>query len=243
MGGGQDQKKARGPTLAQSPSHLLHRAQQVAADEFASRLSKSGLTVRQYAVLTAVSNHPGLTQSSLVQITGVDRSTLADLIARMQERGLVARDRLEQDGRAKAVTLTEAGRAALTASEAKAQAADEAILAMLPKGKRQVFLTLLQRISGVTEADLQKGKGKGKKADTKANKTKKKADLKSKLAPSPAQPLKTEKSGQPLRAAKPAKEKAVKATQEKKPSKKKKAKRTAKPAEAGRKPTAKLRAT
>jgi len=176
MGDGKDSKQARAPALAYSPSHLLHRAQQVAADEFAARLAHSGLTVRQFAVLTAVSGHPGLTQSNLVRMTGIDRSTLADLIARLQERGLVARDRLEEDGRAKSVTLTEAGRKVLAASEAKARAADEAILALLPKGKRQAFVTLLQRISGVSEADLAKGPSKGKAKALKPKKKAKSAD-------------------------------------------------------------------
>lgn len=176
MGEGKESKKGRAPSLVQSPSHLLHRAQQVAADEFAARLSKGGLTVRQYAVLTAVADNPGLTQSGLVRLTGVDRSTLADLIARLQERGLVARDRLEEDGRAKSVTLTPAGRDALAASKAKAVAADEAILALLPKGKRELFVTLLQRLSGITEADLEKEQRKARKGkaakDKKASKQK-----------------------------------------------------------------------
>jgi DNA-binding MarR family transcriptional regulator len=148
--------------LADRPSHLLHRAQQVAADAFAAHFPRSELTVRQFAILSAVAAQPGLTQSKLVRVTGVDRSTLADLIARLQERGLVLRDRVEQDGRAKSVTLTLQGEAALVACAPAAEAADAAILDALPKSKRAVFLALLQQV--ITELDARERKRAKKRA-------------------------------------------------------------------------------
>lgn len=145
-----------GRSLADSPGHLLHRAQQLAADAFGAHFPRAELTIRQYAILSAVDAHPGLTQTKLVRITGVDRSTMADLIARLQERGLVARGRLEEDARAKSVTLTAAGKAALAACTPAARAADQAILDALPKSKRELFVSLLQRIIGELDASERK---------------------------------------------------------------------------------------
>ena len=51
-----------------------------------------GLTQRQFAVLEAVSQKSGLTQTDLVRATGIDRSTLADLVSRMTTKGLLARE-------------------------------------------------------------------------------------------------------------------------------------------------------
>ena len=54
-----------GNLLNRSAAHLLHRACQRATDIFADEAQKSGLTPRQYVVLTAVSHQEGLTQAEL----------------------------------------------------------------------------------------------------------------------------------------------------------------------------------
>ncbi|MEL6829493.1 MAG: MarR family transcriptional regulator, partial [Pseudomonadota bacterium] len=92
-------------TLAMSATHLLHRAQQVAVNISAAGLAEKGLTIRQFAVLAALHDEDGQSQSSLVDATGIDRSTLADMVSRMEKSGLVARVKSNSDGRAKAVSL------------------------------------------------------------------------------------------------------------------------------------------
>src|SRR5262245_8283548 len=68
--------------LERSPIHLLHRAGQCASDIFQGEMATGDLTPRQYAVLVAVSQNEGLSQTHLVEKTGVDRSTLADIVRR-----------------------------------------------------------------------------------------------------------------------------------------------------------------
>jgi MarR family transcriptional regulator, temperature-dependent positive regulator of motility len=133
--------------LNSSPSHLLHRAQQAAAERFAVAFGADGPTLRQVAVLAAVSAREGLTQTELVRTTGVDRSTLAEMVARMTSRGLLARSKSETDARANAVRLTDAGRAALAAAEPTLLAVDAAVIALVPKAKRAAFLEALTRIA------------------------------------------------------------------------------------------------
>jgi DNA-binding MarR family transcriptional regulator len=98
--------------LEQSPSHLLHRALQRALDIYAEEFGDGGVTQRQFAVLAAADERAGATQADLVRITGIDRSTLADMARRMIGKGLLERERSNLDARANAVRLTEAGRAA-----------------------------------------------------------------------------------------------------------------------------------
>src|SRR5215469_17566675 len=102
----------QGP-LERSPSHLLHRALQRALDVYAETAGPTAVTQRQYAVLSAVAMREGLTQADLVRATGIDRSTLAELVARMLGKGLLARERSNEDGRANTVSLTDKGRTAL----------------------------------------------------------------------------------------------------------------------------------
>ena len=75
--------------LDHSPSHLLHRALQRALDIYAEAFGEGGITQRQFAVLAAADEHAGATQADLVRITGIDRSTLADMVRRMLGKDLL----------------------------------------------------------------------------------------------------------------------------------------------------------
>lgn len=98
------------------------------------------LTPRQYAVLVAVSQNEGLSQTNLVERTGVDRSTLADIVRRMLKKGLLQRRRTKDDARAYAVKLTDEGWRILKAADPLARRVDEKILAALPGQQRERFL-------------------------------------------------------------------------------------------------------
>ena len=69
--------------LDRSSLHLLHRAGQRAGEVFAREMG-SDLTPRQYAVLASVAKSEGLSQTDLVAATGIDRSTLADVVRRAE---------------------------------------------------------------------------------------------------------------------------------------------------------------
>jgi DNA-binding MarR family transcriptional regulator len=141
--------------LDASPSHLLHRVLQLALDIYAEETGAGAITQRQFAVLTAVARNEGLTQTDLVKATGIDRSTLADMVARMIAKGLLERERSSLDARANTVRLTEQGRAELDGATPKVEAADRRILALLPHGKRDSFLNVLRAMTRKAEAAAQ----------------------------------------------------------------------------------------
>ena len=146
-------KKAReAGSLAESPSHLIHRALQLALDIYSREVGSDGLTQRQFAVLEAVSLRSGLTQTDLVKVTGIDRSPLADLVARMAQRGLLSRERSTLDARAMAVRLTPEGETALADARPRVVEADRQIMALLPKGRRESFLEILAELAGAADA-------------------------------------------------------------------------------------------
>lgn len=171
------------PALDKSPSHLLHRALQLALDIYADEFGSGGLTQRQYAVLAAVETKEGLTQTDLVRITGIDRSTLADMAARMIVKGLLERQRSTSDARANAVRLTEAGRAALDEARPKMAAADARLLKLLSGGKRETLTGLLRDLV----------KAGDEIADPPAEKPAKAPKVKKAKAEKPAKPAKPKK--------------------------------------------------
>jgi DNA-binding MarR family transcriptional regulator len=178
--------------LDRSPSHLLHRALQLALDIYAEEIGAGALTQRQYAVLSAVMAKEGCTQSDLVRATGIDRSTLAELVARLIGKGLLGRERSTLDARANTVSLTPEGRAAVEAAGPKVARADARLMALMPAGKRDAFLKTLRdmaRAAGkspqpdeaaATETRTIK-KGKAEKADKAEKKKKKKKSKKAVL--------------------------------------------------------------
>ncbi|MEL6365998.1 MAG: MarR family transcriptional regulator [Pseudomonadota bacterium] len=131
-------------SLETSPGHLLRRAQQYAYDLYAKEVGKTGPTPRQFAVLHTVSENEGLSQTDLVRRTGIDRSTLADMISRLIKKGYLARERTKTDARANAVRITAAGKKVLTSAQSKVTKAETAALNVLPKTQQSAFLKALK---------------------------------------------------------------------------------------------------
>jgi DNA-binding MarR family transcriptional regulator len=184
-----DSKSERGSdnggALARSPSHLLHRVLQLALDIYAEESGTGGITQRQFAVLAAVAENEGVTQTGLVRATGIDRSTLADMVARMITKGHLERQRSDQDARANTVSLTPAGAAVLEESRPKVAMADARILALLKPSKREGFLELLSdmAVSDVhAEPEAKAKKLKAPKAEKPAHGKKDKKPKKEKAA-------------------------------------------------------------
>ncbi len=140
-----------GNGLDRSAMHLLHRAGQFANDVFLLEAGECQLTPRQFTVLATVGGEEGLTQTDLVERTGIDRSTLADIVARLLSRGLIRRRRAKQDGRAYEIRLTRVGEKTLSDAQPCAVAADMRLLSKLPPAKRQDFLESLNLIVGKDE--------------------------------------------------------------------------------------------
>ena len=170
--------------LDESPSHLLHRVLQIALDIYNAEAGEGALSQRQYAILKALEGSEGLSQTDLVKVTGIDRSTLADLVSRMLAKELVARERSATDARANLVQIAEAGKAALTDMEPRVLAADEKILSLLSPPKRDSFVKLLRKLTHAREEAAIEPKPRKEKIvkAEKLPKPEKKKKLKTKLS-------------------------------------------------------------
>lgn len=145
-------KSANGFDLSQSPSHLLRRCVQYANDLFAHEPTASALTKQQFTVLVAVEQNEGVSQSDLVTLTGIDRSTLAEMIRRMIDKGLLTRERTDSDQRANSVRLAAGGRKALRGARAASDRVERALLSALPAADRAKFSRMLTTIVAAAEA-------------------------------------------------------------------------------------------
>lgn len=87
---------------------LIRRAQQRHAAEWA-RLVSTTITSVQFAALAFLADTPGASQRELGDALEIDRSTVADLVARLERNGLVAREQDQSDRRRNVLRLTPAG--------------------------------------------------------------------------------------------------------------------------------------
>ncbi len=131
--------------------HLLHRVRQCASELFHSEMSGFDLTARQYVVLVAVANQSGSSQQDIIDRTGIDRSTVSQVVQTMIRKGLLKRRRTREDARAYAVSLTPIGQDVLKACEPVVGRIDEALVAALPAQRAAAFVESLQTIIGALD--------------------------------------------------------------------------------------------
>lgn len=141
------------PRLDLMPGHLLRRCQQRAVELFAAEMGEQGPTPRQFALLLCIRQNPGASQIELVRRSGIDRSTLAEMLRRLIERGLVARRRTKDDQRANALRLTAEGEALLTKAIPEVMAVQERILAPIPRAQRARMIALLSLIADLPDGE------------------------------------------------------------------------------------------
>ena len=132
-------------------THLLHRAGQLAEDIFSRSIGNLGITARQYVVLSVVDGLDDPSQTILCEVSGIDRSTLADIVRRLVSRGLLTRRRTRNDARMYAVRITPEGKSVLEKAGPIAQEVDAAVLTSLSASERETFNNLLEKV--VSQAD------------------------------------------------------------------------------------------
>lgn len=71
---------------------------------------KTNVSPTQARVLRALLKADGVSQTSIVKSTNVDRSTLADVVRRLVKKGWLTRRRTKEDARSYSVRLTAEGR-------------------------------------------------------------------------------------------------------------------------------------
>lgn len=125
--------------------HLLHRAAQK-ADAMFMRHSV-GLTPRLFEVLKAVAAAGGLSQNEIMAATGIDRSSVASLVAKLIEMLCLTRRKRASDNRSYSVYLTADGTAAVRRNLAATDQIDADLLSPLSRKERTGLLRLLRTLA------------------------------------------------------------------------------------------------
>lgn len=109
------------------------------------------ITTTQYTVLRAASQKEGLSQQDIINATGIDRSTVSQVVQLLTRKGLLKRKRTRHDARAYAISLTEAGRDVLKKSEPIMGRIEQELVAALPATRAKTFVSNLRTIVAAFE--------------------------------------------------------------------------------------------
>jgi DNA-binding MarR family transcriptional regulator len=132
--------------LHRKPGHLIRRAQQIAVAIFIEECAAFDLTPVQYAAMVAIGELPGIDATRLSAQIAFDRSTLGNVLERLEARGFVERYPSPDDKRIKLLKLTPQGRAVIRRAEEAVCRTQERILAPLNARDRRVLLELLAQL-------------------------------------------------------------------------------------------------
>lgn len=153
--------------LYRRPGFLLRRAHQISAALFLEEAAGLALTTTQYGTLVALRARGSLDQISIATLVGIDRSTTALVVSKLEDAGYIERRDDDVDKRRKIITLSAAGRDVLDRVAQPAQRARERVLAPFTDEDGAKFLSLLEQFVGAfneqTRAPIKTGPPKPRK--------------------------------------------------------------------------------
>lgn len=133
--------------LWQRPGFLIRRVNQIHIAMFFESCKDFAITPVQYGLLTTLSERPNLDQTSLCAEVGVDRTTMADVLRRLEERGLVKRSNSPTDGRLKIANITPRGRKVMKDMYGSMREAQVRLLSPLNAKDQATFVRLLMQLA------------------------------------------------------------------------------------------------
>lgn len=129
--------------LSERPGFLVRRLHQIHSAIFFEECKEFNITPVQYGMLTALSVSPGLDQKALGHELGLDRTNTADVLKRLEERGLIKRQQSAEDGRVKHAFNTAKGEKITKAMYSSMLNAQHRLLAPLSEADQKKFIKLL----------------------------------------------------------------------------------------------------
>lgn len=124
-----------------------------ATDQNSKRLSRNaGLTVPQTVLMRAIEAHPDATLGFLTGQISLSQATVTTIVDRLEERGLLARQRNSRDKRVVNVTLTEAGRQLLARSPQPLQEQFRQRFQQLPMPQQDLIVNALDSVAAMMGA-------------------------------------------------------------------------------------------
>ena len=137
------------------PGFLVRRLNQIHYSMFFEECKEENITPVQYGILTVLSLNPWLDQTAIGYELGLDRTTSADVIKRLEEKGWVERRVNPSDRRSRQVLTTPEGLRVMAQLQESMARSQQRLLQPLSPRDQKIFMSLL---SELVEANNQYGR-------------------------------------------------------------------------------------
>ena len=138
--------KEKSYSLQSSTGYWVTRLARAIEADFEARLEEYSVTRASWAVLSAIKHHDVTTPAALASFIGIDRAAITRHLDRIENQGLIIRDRSSSDGRSVDLKLTPKGERLVPELTAKSKAANAKFAASLTKDEHDTIQALLQRM-------------------------------------------------------------------------------------------------
>jgi len=126
------------------PGYLIKRAQAALHAAMAGALHERGVTLSQFAALTALAEEPGLSNAELARRAFITPQSMNENLRELEQRGWVARHRHATHGRILQTELTDRGRETLRSCDDAVTVIEQRMLAELGRDQRRELTSLLR---------------------------------------------------------------------------------------------------
>ena len=128
---------------------MLRRAWYGLNQAFRRRIAHLELTPDQFTVMRTLLENDGITQRELAHLISSDPNTVASLVNRMAQAGLIERETHERDRRANRLRLKSRGRQQYEKAREIAVQLQAEVLGAVPAARREQFLVDLDELARV----------------------------------------------------------------------------------------------
>ncbi|MGD9989162.1 MarR family winged helix-turn-helix transcriptional regulator [Pseudonocardia sp.] len=132
--------------LGESTGHLIRRAQQRHSSLWSQEFN-GDLTGPQYAVISAIGSDQGLDQRAVGERASLDKSSTANIVARLEGQGWLRFTKDPGDGRRKSLSLTPLARTALPEVTRRVALVQHRLLDPVPEGTVEAFVAALREVA------------------------------------------------------------------------------------------------
>ncbi|OED39412.1 hypothetical protein AB833_15460 [Chromatiales bacterium (ex Bugula neritina AB1)] len=133
-------------SLWNRPGFLIRRLHQIHVAIFLDECNEFNVTPVQFGVLTVLNTQESLDQVTIASSIGVDRNTTADVIRRLEARGLIERPASVTDKRAKLARITEAGRQFVASVQPAMIDAQRRLTKTLSREENEQLMRLMRKL-------------------------------------------------------------------------------------------------
>jgi DNA-binding MarR family transcriptional regulator len=128
------------------PGFLLRRAHQLSTAAFVMEAGSVDITPVQFITLFAISTRPDTDAASVSELVAFDRTTIGQVLFRLENKGLIMRRSGEEDRRKKILRVTDEGHVILDRVLSMLPKIADNIIGVLSDEERQTLIGLLQKV-------------------------------------------------------------------------------------------------